>query len=132
MNTYHGSCHCGAVRYEADIDLARGTVKCNCSICTKMRFWGAVVAPSAFRLLAGADHLRAYRFHTRRDGHHFCGECGINVFSTGMMASSGPFVAVTVASLDDLPVEVLLAAPVRYIDGRGERWDSPPEITDHL
>lgn len=132
MTVHHGSCHCGAVRYEAEIDLARGTVKCNCSICSKMRFWGAVVAPSAFRLLAGADKLREYRFHTRRDGHHFCGACGINVFSTGVMASSGPFVAVTVASLDDLPVEALLAAPVRYIDGRNDNWVTPPDEIRHL
>lgn len=117
MNTYHGSCHCGAVRYEADIDLACGTVKCNCSICTKMRFWAFVTAPSRFRLLAGTDHLREYRFHTRRDGHHFCGQCGINVFSTGTALQSGPFVAVTVASLDDLPLADLLTAPVRHIDG---------------
>jgi len=132
MTTYHGSCHCGAVRYTADIDLARGTLKCNCSICTKMRFWAAVVAPSDFRLLAGADSLREYRFHTRRDGHHFCGAWGINVFSTGVALQSGPFVAVTVSSLDDLPMADLLAAPVRHIDGRNDNWTTPPDEIQHL
>jgi len=132
MTTFHGSCHCGAVRYAADIDLARGTVKCNCTVCTKMRFWAAVVAPKDFRLLQGEAALREYRFHTRRDGHYFCGACGINVFSTGDAPRSGPFVAVTVASLDDLPVEALLAAPVRYIDGRNDNWTTPPAQVRHL
>jgi len=132
MKTFHGSCHCGAVRYAADIDLARGTVKCNCTVCTKMRFWAAVVAPTDFRLLQGAAALRDYRFHMRRDGHYFCGACGINVFSTGDAPRSGPFVAVTVASLDDLPVEELLAAPVRYIDGRNDNWTTPPAQVSHL
>ncbi|MEH6436928.1 GFA family protein [Massilia sp. DD77] len=131
MKTYHGSCHCGAVRYEADIDLARGTIKCNCSICTKMRFWAVQLPPASFRLLQGREALREYRFHLRRDGHHFCGVCGINIFTTGESAA-GPFVAVTVGSLDDMPVEALLAAPLRVFDGRNDNWVTPPEETRHL
>lgn len=132
MKTYHGSCHCGAVRYEADIDLAQGTIKCNCSICKKMRFWAVSVPPSRFRLVAGAAALTEYRFHLKRDGHCFCRHCGINVWSTGASPASGPFYAVTVASLDDLPVDELVAAPVRYIDGRNDNWVTPPDEIRHL
>jgi hypothetical protein len=132
MRTFHGSCHCGAVRYEADIDLTRGTIKCNCSICKKMRFWALQVPSAAFRLLAGDADLSEYRFHSKRDGHYFCRHCGINVFSTGASPRLGPFHAVTVASLDDLPVEQLLAAPVRYVDGANDEWDVPPQQTRHL
>jgi hypothetical protein len=34
LETYHGGCHCGRVRFRIRADL--GTIgECNCSICTK-------------------------------------------------------------------------------------------------
>lgn len=132
MKTYRGSCHCGAVRFEADIDLAQGTIKCNCTICTKMRFWGAVVRPEAFRLAGDAAQLGEYRYLTRRDGHAFCRQCGIHTFSTGESPRMGPFVAVFVSCLDDATPEELAAAPVTWLDGRNDNWNTPPAETGHL
>src|SRR5688500_5951222 len=50
---YSGGCHCGAVRYDVEADLSQGTVKCNCSICSKSRAWLVAVGSADFRLLQG-------------------------------------------------------------------------------
>ena len=130
MKTYRGSCHCGAVRFVAEIDLAQGTLRCNCSICAKLRFWPAIVASSAFRLLAGDEALVDYQFQTRRDHHYFCRHCGVQPFGTS--PRWGAFHAVNVACLDDATPEALAAAPITWIDGRNDNWDSAPAFTAHL
>jgi hypothetical protein len=132
--TYHGSCHCGAVRYEADIDLDAGTGKCNCSICWKKRNWSAGgLKPADFRLIAGEDALGDYRFGTMQAHHRFCRHCGIPVYGHGYIKEiGGDFVSVSIATLDDLDVADLVAAPVRYMDGCNDNWWNPPAETRHL
>ena len=132
MKTYHGSCHCGAVRFEADIDLAQGTLRCNCSICAKVRFWPAIVQPSSFRLLAGAEELTEYRFLSKRDQHLFCRHCGVRPFVNGRSPRWGEFVAVNVVCLDDATADELANAPITYLDGRNDNWDTPPLQIHHL
>lgn len=44
----------------------------------------------------------------------------------------GDFWAVNVACLDDVTEAELAAAPVIYEDGKRDRQDRPPEITEYL
>lgn len=50
MQTYRGSCHCGAIRFEADGELT-GLDVCNCSLCGRTGFIHWYVTPDRFRLL---------------------------------------------------------------------------------
>ena len=130
MKTYHGSCHCGALRFAADIDLSHGTLKCNCSICRKRRFWPAIIKPEAFRLLDGAPAV--YQFGARADRHFYCAACGVHTFGTGTSPRWGAFYAVSVSCLDDASDDELAAAPVLFVDGRNDRWDAVPALCSHL
>lgn len=130
LKTYHGSCHCGAVRFEADLDLAAGTGKCNCSICTKRRGWGAIVRPDAFRLIAGEAMLADYQFGTLAVHHRFCRACGCAPFGDGHIAEiGGDYVSIAIGCLDDASPEELAAVPVSYANGRDNRWRERPAVT---
>jgi hypothetical protein len=75
-----GGCHCGAVRFEAEIPPAVELLDCNCSICSMTGFRHLIVPHADFRLLSGADALNSYRFGTGAANHLFCRICGVKSF----------------------------------------------------
>jgi hypothetical protein len=79
VQTYRGSCHCGAVTFEIDSDFPELTT-CDCSICRRKNALMVRVHESRFRLLSGKHALTEYRFHTMTARHFFCSRCGIYPF----------------------------------------------------
>ena len=132
--TYHGSCHCKRIRFEANLDLSSGTGRCNCSYCGKVRAWTIGIKPDAFRLLEGADHVTEYGFRPGSNNFHvFCKHCGIRLYTHGNVPEiGGDYVAVAVSALDDVSLAELAAAPVHYMNGRDDDWFRPPAETRYL
>jgi hypothetical protein len=134
LKTYSGSCHCGAVRFEADLDLGAGSNRCNCSLCFKSRAWFVFVRGAEhFRLLEGASSLREYRWTPpgRSEAfltYAFCSHCGIRLYGRGELPQlGGTFHALHVPTLDDATADELALSPLRYVDGRNGHFDRPPE-----
>ena len=134
LRTYYGSCHCGAVRFEADLDIGAGTAKCNCSICTKMRFWLVRTRPENFRVIAGESDLTDYMGKNSVAHHLFCRHCGVHPFEwVDMPNMTGHrYFNINVACLDGVDIDELMAAPVTYHDGRNDNWGARPSDVRHL
>jgi hypothetical protein len=128
--TYHGSCHCGAVAFEAKIDFAKGTTRCNCSICAKSRFWFAIVQAEDFEVEKGEDQLSDYSWIPpgKSEAHlhyRFCKTCGVRTFGDG-----GKFYAVAIATLDGIEQDAdQLAKSIKYVDGRHDDYKHAPADT---
>ncbi len=76
--TLNGACHCGAVRFTAELPHGLASARrCTCSICRMRGAVSVTGSVTGFRLLSGADRLATYRFNTGVAEHHFCTTCGI-------------------------------------------------------
>lgn len=117
--THAGSCHCGDIRFEVELDASSGT-HCNCTICTKTAILGAIVKPSAFKLLSSTDKSTYYEWGGKVAKRYFCKTCGIHVYGSGFLEQiGGDFVSINMHCIDGLdPAQVKKG----YWDGRHNNW----------
>lgn len=85
MMQVQGSCHCGSVTYEADIDPAKVAL-CHCTDCQVLggaAFSAFVPVPKeAFRLLRGEPKVYVKTAQSgRRRAQAFCAECGTRLYA---------------------------------------------------
>lgn len=78
MTTATGSCHCGAVVFEVDLDEGLQNLRrCNCSLCRRKGAIMAGVPVTRLRVVKGEDQLALYQWNERIARHYFCKVCGI-------------------------------------------------------
>jgi hypothetical protein len=126
IQTHTGGCHCGAVRFEVDLDVSKGGTRCNCSICQAKGAFSTLVQPGAFRLSSGEDALADYAFGSV-GRHRFCRRCGIHSFGDGHLEEvGGDYVSVNLNCLDGVDPSTL---PCLHWDGRHDNWHAGPRPT---
>src|SRR5262245_11071550 len=110
---HHGSCHCGAIRYTATLDLTKAS-RCNCSVCTKLATIGCLAKPEDVVLTAGEP--ASYEWGGKVAKRYFCRDCGAHCFSKGYLEEiGGAFASVNLYTLDDVDPYTL---PLVHWDGR--------------
>ena len=106
MQKYTGGCHCQAVQYEVEVDLAQ-TFTCNCSHCEMKGFILAFVPATRFTLLSGEESLTEYRFNKKKIAHLFCKVCGVQSFGRGADQAGNPTVMINARCLAGVDITTL-------------------------
>ncbi len=111
MGIWLGSCHCGAVRFRVEAEIAELT-RCDCSLCRRKGALMAQVPERGVQILAGEDALALYQWNTGVARHYFCRVCGIYPFHRKRAAPD--HYGVNVGCLEDFDAA---AYPLRLADG---------------
>lgn len=83
-----GGCHCGSIRYEAEVDPAK-VIICHCSDCQSLSGSAfrvvAATEPGTFRLLSGTpkSYVKTADSGNQRE-QTFCPECGSPIYSAAV------------------------------------------------
>lgn len=124
MNRYPGSCHCGAVTFEVELEDHIVVHECNCSMCNMVGFQHVIAPASKFHLLSGAQDITTYTFNTGVAKHTFCKHCGVKPFYTPRSNPDG--ISVNLRCLLKTPPQVELEP----FDG--QNWEQHAAGLSHL
>ena len=108
--TYHGSCHCGAIKFRAEGTIGQ-VIDCNCSLCRRRGGLLWFIQRDNFTLESEVDDLSTYTFNTHKLEHHFCSTCGTAPFSEGVDPKGNPMVSINVRCLDNIDLATLKITP---------------------
>jgi hypothetical protein len=110
MALHKGSCHCGAVAFEVQVDL-EPIIECNCSICRRKGHLLAFAPREALNVLQGEENLSTYTFNSHRIQHRFCATCGIATFGEGKKPTGEATAAINVRCLEGVELSDLKITP---------------------
>jgi hypothetical protein len=116
LETREGGCHCGRVRFRAQVDLGELS-QCSCSVCTKKGILHLPIFPAEFELLRGKRELTVYTFGSGVAQHASCTHCGMHAFY--VPRSQPDKITVNARCLHDIDGSSL--KPTRFFDGR--HWE---------
>lgn len=108
---HSGGCHCGKVRFTAEVDLAKPVIECNCSHCGRKGFLLAFGPREGLTVEQGEDALVEYRFNTHQIAHQFCSTCGVEAFAWGEGKDGSPTFAVNARCFDGVDLDALVRQP---------------------
>jgi hypothetical protein len=129
---FHGSCHCGKIKYQVNIDLTQETIKCNCTFCRKNSNWNTKVKDEDFEILEGQDYFSKYSSDPNIGEYIFCKYCGNMPFGiTKKTEWTEEGASIKLSSLDDISVAELAALKITYYNGKDDSFSiitDPEEI----
>jgi hypothetical protein len=113
---YHGSCHCGRVRFAFRCEEITTGARCNCSLCVRRAavLSSRYIPARDFTPHADARDLEVYLWNERVLNNYRCRSCGIFVY-IGDGADNRDGYRVNLGCVAELDI---LALDVRIIDGR--------------
>lgn len=113
---HQGSCHCGKVKYEAEMTI-KNALSCNCSICQRRGSLLDFVPETQFKLLSGANDLQEYLFNKHAIHHMFCKTCGILPFAKANAPDGTKMVAINLRTIEGIDLKSLT---INEYDGRSK------------